>query len=191
MSRMRTDVRSRILSGAAILMTVAALTACSAAGTGDESPSIAPETSPPSTASAPPSEPPSEPAEPAGALPDPLPAEPGDCPLDRSALGVVTFVVTADDDSTPIDLTYSVFRPDADPEIRTTTSVGPAVALLQTNCGNQAASEPWTFTATSATGGSLACAVFYGGKLVKSSSDYAEGDVERGTAVDCTSHPGM
>jgi hypothetical protein len=188
MSRMRNDVRPRILSGAAaILMTLTALTACSVAGTGDASPSIAPETTPPPSASAPPS----EPAVPTGALPKPLPAEPGDCPLDPSALGVVTFIVTADDDSTPIDLTYSVFRPDADPEIRTTTSVGPAVALLQTNCGNQAASEPWTFMATSATGGSLACAVFYGGKLVKSTSDYAEGDVARGTAVDCTSHPGM
>ncbi len=185
---MRNDVRPRILSGAAaILMTLTALTACSVAGTGDASPSIAPETTPPPSASAPPS----EPAVPTGALPKPLPAEPGDCPLDPSALGVVTFIVTADDDSTPIDLTYSVFRPDADPEIRTTTSVGPAVALLQTNCGNQAASEPWTFMATSATGGSLACAVVYGGNLVKSTSDYAEGVVARGTAVDCTSHPGM
>ena len=96
-----------------------------------------------------------------------------------------------DDDTTPIELTYSVFRPGADPEIRTATAVGPVVTILQTNCGNQAASAPWTFTATSATGGSLACAVFYGGKLVKSTSDYAEGDVARGTAVDCTSHPGM
>jgi hypothetical protein len=189
MSRMRNDVRPRVLSGAAaILVILGALTACSGAGTGDASPSIAPETSPPpSSASAQPS----EPAMPAGDLPNPLPAEPGDCPLDRAAPGVVTFVVTADDDSTPIDLTYSVFRPGADPEIRTATSVGPAVALLQTNCGNQAASAPWTFTATSATGGSLACAVFYGGKLVKSTSDYAEGDVARGTSVDCTSHPGM
>ncbi|WP_173921529.1 hypothetical protein [Agromyces sp. Marseille-P2726] len=186
---MRNDVRRRILPGAAaILMTLAALTACSVVGAGDASSSVAPETSPPpATASASPS----EPAESDGALPNALPAEPGDCPLDRSAPGVVTFVVTADDDSTPIDLTYSVFRPDADPEIRSTTSVGPAVALLQTNCGNQAASAPWTFVATSATGGSLACAVFYGGKLVKSASDYAEGDVARGTAVDCTSHPGM
>ena len=103
----------------------------------------------------------------------------------------LVFVVTADDDSTPIEITYSAFRPGEDPEVRTTTAVGPAVSLLQSNCGNQAASAPWTFTAASATGGSLACAVFYGGKLVKSTSDYAEGDVARGTAVDCTSHPGM
>ena len=108
-----------------------------------------------------------------------------------AAPGVVTFVVTADDNSTPIELTYSVFRPGADPEIRTVTSVGPSVIALQTNCGNPAASAPWTFSATSATGGSLSCAVFYGGKLIKSAGDYAEGDVARGTSVDCSSHPGM
>lgn len=185
---MRNDVRRRILPGvAAMLMTLATLTAC-AAGGGDAGPSIAPETSPPPTETTPP---PSEPTAPDAALPDTVPAEPGDCAVDRGALGVVTFVVTADDDSTPIELTYSVFRPDADPEIRTATTVGPAVTILQTNCGNQAASAPWTFTASSATGGSLACAVFYGGKLVKSTSDYAEGDVARGATVDCTSHPGM
>ena len=188
---MRNDVRRRILPGvAAMLMTIAALTACSTASTSDDTPTVAPETTTPSP-TATETAPPSEPAATDDALPNPLPAQPGDCTLDRSALGVVTFVVTADDDSTPIEITYSVFRPGADPEVRTATAVGPAVSILQTDCGNQAASAPWTFTATSATGGSLACAVFYGGKLVKSTSDYAEGDVARGATVDCTSHPGM
>ena len=125
------------------------------------------------------------------AAPNVVPAVPGDCPVDVAAPGVVTFVVTADDDSTPIELTYSAFRPDADPEIRTATSVGPSVILLQTNCGNTIASSPWTFSAVSATGGSLSCATFYGGKLLTSASDYAEGDVARGTTVDRSAHPGM
>ena len=97
-------------------------------------------------------------------------------------------MVTADDDITPIELTYTAFRPGADPEVRTATTTGPSVMLLQTSCGEYG---PWTFSATSATGGFLSCAVFYGGMHLKSASDYAEGDVARGTAVDCSSTPGM
>ena len=123
------DVRRILTGAAAILLTLTTLTACSVAGTVDDRPSSTPDTSPlPSATTAPPT----EPAELDGALPVAPPAEPGDCPLDRSALGVVTFIVTADDDSTPIELTYSVFRPDSDPEIRSATSVGPAVTILQT-----------------------------------------------------------
>lgn len=103
----------------------------------------------------------------------------------------MSFIVSADDGTTPVELTYSAFRPNSEPEIRTTTAVGPSIVVLQTNCGNTTASSPWTFTATSATGGSLGCAAFYGGKLLTSDSDYAEGDTDRGTSVVCSAHPGM
>lgn len=183
---MRNDLRPRLLAAAgAVLFTLAALAGCTTTG-GGGTPSESPVTSSdPTTA---PSE---SPAPPTNASPNVVPAQPGDCPVDPSAPGVVTFVVTADDNSTPIEVTYSAFRPNADPDIRTVTSVGPSVVILLTNCGNATASSPWTFSATSATGGSLGCATFYGGKLLKSAGDYAEGDVARGTAVDCTAHPGM
>ena len=185
---MRNDLRPRLLAGAgAVLLTLAALTGCTPTG-GGGTPSEIPVTTPDPTTEPSPS---ASPEPPADALPNVVPAQPGDCPVDPSAHGVVTFVVTADDNSTPIDVTYSAFRPGADPEIRTVTTVGPSVVVLLSNCGNQAASAPWTFSATSATGGSLSCAAFYGGKLLKSAGDYAEGDVARGTSVDCTAHPGM
>lgn len=118
--------------------------------------------------------------------------EAGDCAVDPTEFGVVTFVVTSDDSTTPIDLTYSAFQEgaDADPIVRTVSVVGPVVTVMQTNCGNPAASVPWTFTATSPTENSLACTMFFGGKTVKADMDYVEGEA-RDASVDCTGHPGM
>lgn len=184
---MRNDVRARaILAAGAILTTLAALTACAPTDVGPSATSAAPATTPPtdtvtttSTASAAPG---------AFELPNTVAAQAGDCPLDPSAFGMVTFVVTADDDVTPIELTYTAFRPGLDPEVRTATTSGPAVMVLETDCGEYA---PWTFSATSATSGSLSCALFFGGMHLKSVSDYAEGDAVRGTSVDCSATPGM
>ena len=184
---MRTHQHPRVVIGAgAILLTVAALAGCTAGG--GTPPSESPVTSPPATSAPTPSD---APEPPAGAAPNLVPAAPGDCTVDPAAPGVITFVITADDDSTPIEVTYSAFRPDSEPEIRTVTAMGPSVVVVQSNCGDAAASAPWTFTATSATGNSLGCATFYGGKLLRSASDYAEGDVGRGATVDCSGHPGM
>jgi hypothetical protein len=123
--------------------------------------------------------------------PSVVPAEPGDCELEPDSPGAVLFVVTADDAVTPIELTYSAFRPDGTPEIRTATATGPVVTVLQTNCGDPVASAPWTFTAAAQTGDGLACASFYGGKHLVSDSDFAEGDAAAGVSVDCSGHPGM
>ena len=184
---MRNDVRSRMsLAAAALLVSAAALTACSATDSAPGASPVAPETTPPvDTMTTTPTE---SAGPPAYELPNTVAAQPGDCPLDPAAPGVVTFVVTADDDITPIELTYTAFRPGSDPEVRTATTTGPSVMLLQTSCGEYG---PWTFSATSATGGSLSCALFYGGMQLKSASDYAEGDVAGGTAVDCSATPGM
>lgn len=158
-------------------------------------PASTPSDSPtPATTPAPSAEPTATPTAPGdGAVSTGLTVVPtvdGDCAVDPAAWGVVTFVVTADDDTTPIELTYTAFQPGADPVIRTASAVGPVVTVMQTNCGNQAASEPWTFTATSATQGSLACTMYYGGKQVKADGYYAEGATGEGT-VDCSGHPGM
>ena len=93
--------------------------------------------------------------------------------------------------ATPIELTFSAFRPDIGPEVRTVTATGPVVTVLQTNCGDPVASAPWTFTAAAQTGDGLACSSFYGGKHLASDSDFAEGDSARGASVDCSGHPGM
>lgn len=128
------------------------------------------------------------------APPDSLPnipvTLPTDCKLDTAAAGVVTFIVTADDNSTPIDLAYTVFQQDREPEIRTATSKGPSVVVLQSNCGSTTSASPWTFKATSLTGGSLGCATFYGGKLLASTSTFSEGEAGSETSVDCSAHPG-
>ena len=153
------------------------------AGPASEEPVTSSPSAPPATSQAP-----TETADAlAGSAPTVVAAQPGDKAVDRSAHGVVTFVVTADDDTTPIDLTYSVFRPGVLPEVRTATVVGPSVVLLQTDCGEYG---PWTFTATSATTGSLSCAVFFGGMHLADDMYYAEGATDAGT-VDCSATPGM
>jgi hypothetical protein len=188
MAGMRNDVRPQLLAGAgAILLTLAALTGCTPAGGTGRAASEAPVTSsPPAPHSTAPT--PTETADPlAGAAPNLVPTRPGDCAVDRGAHGVVTFVVTADDDTTPIDVTYSAFRPGVLPEVRTATVVGPSVVMLQTDCGEYGA---WTFTAASATTGSLSCGLFFGGMHLAHERYYAEGATDGGT-VDCSVTPGM
>ena len=188
MTGMRNDVRPQLLAGAgAILLTFAALTGCTPAGGTPPDASEAPVTSsPPAPQSTAPT--PTETADPlAGAAPTAVAAQPGDCAVDRSALGVVTFVVTADDDTTPIELSYSAFRPGVLPEVRTATVVGPSVVMLQTDCGEYGA---WTFSATSPTTNSLSCGLFFGGLHLAHDTYYAEGTTDGGT-VDCSVTPGM
>ena len=158
-------------------------------------PASTPSDSPlPATTPAPSAEPTPSPTAPAdGAVATGLTVVPtveGDCAVDPDEFGVVTFVVTANDDTTPIELTYSAFQPGGDPVTRTASAVGPVVMVMQTNCGNLTASEPWTFTATSDTRGSLACTMYFGGKQVHADGYYAEGATGGGT-VDCSGHPGM
>jgi hypothetical protein len=120
---------------------------------------------------------------------------PGDCELsvdvgDRSQ--VVTFVITSDDDTTPIEITYPGYLPDsAAPEARTVTMVGPVITILGSTCGDGPESEPWPFIATSTSGEHLSCSAFFGGKHIRSASYYAEGDTVNDLVADCTSHPGM
>lgn len=120
-----------------------------------------------------------------------VPVEPGECPFDPAGGGAVAFTILADDDTTPITLTWSSFRPEGEPVIRTATVVGPVISILQSDCGSGIASHPWTFTATSATGGGLSCVTSYGGKIISTKSDFSEGDIARGDSVDCSGHPGM
>lgn len=183
--------RRRKGASALVAMTVlaaAALTSGCANGTAP--PSAAPDTTAPTTtASSTPTAP-----QPAAASPAPgltvVPTVDGDCPADPSSPGVVTFVVAADDDTTPIELSYSAFHPGGDPVVRTASAVGPVVMVMQSNCGSTTASDPWTFTATSTTPGSLSCDMYYGGKHVSADAAYAEGSTEPST-VDCSGHPGM
>jgi hypothetical protein len=187
---MRTPRGLRLgIAAATLLVSSALLTGCIAGTAGTPSESPVPVETP-----APSAEPTPEPGTRGdGAVAMGLTVVPtvaGDCAVDPAEHGVVTFVVTADDDTTPIELNYTAFQPGADPVIRTASAVGPVVTVMQTNCGNQAASEPWTFTATSATQGSLACTMYYGGKQVKADGYYAEGATGEGT-VDCSGHPGM
>ncbi|MGX5695674.1 hypothetical protein ACWKWP_05695 [Agromyces soli] len=183
--------KRRLMFVATVALTAAALMAGCSSGDANPPGTTAPPpgatTTP--TATAGPSPAPAQAAAPAPGL-TVVPIADGDCPVDPSAPGVVTFVVTADDDTTPIELSYSAFRPESDPVVRTTSAVGPVVVVMQSNCGNQTASTPWTFTATSATPGSLACDMYYGGKHVAAGTAYAEGSTEPST-VDCSGHPGM
>jgi len=183
--------RSRApLVGAVVVAAAVFLAACSTDMPPGASP-LAPATNPAASASST-SEPDASetPVAPSGA-PSVVPAEDGDCAFEPDSPGAVVFVVTADDAVTPIELTFSAFRPDVGPEIRTVTATGPVITVLQTNCGDPVASAPWTFTAAAGTGDGLACSSFYGGKHLVSDSDFAEGDTARGVSVDCSGHPGM
>lgn len=152
---------------------------------------LAPATNPVASATATPEPEASETPVASSRAPSVVPADPGDCEFEPDSPGAVVFVVTADDAVTPIELTFSAFRPDGGPEARTVTATGPVVTVLQTNCGDAVASAPWTFTATAPTGDGLACSSFYGGKHLASDGDFAEGDTARGASVDCSGHPGM
>ncbi|WP_394551628.1 hypothetical protein ACDF64_12225 [Agromyces sp. MMS24-JH15] len=184
---------STLALAAGAVIAAAALAGCASGAAPSPSPSVTSSPSP--TAAAPETEAPDDgaPSTPGPGLApaaNAVPLEPGDCPFDPAAFGAIVFVVSADDDTTPIELTFTSFQPDA-LSIRTVEAVGPVVTVLQQDCGALPASEPWTFRATSATGNSLGCTVFFGGKHLKSASDYAEGDVARGVSVDCSGHPGM
>ena len=183
----------RAVLGAAAIVGALALAGCAGSGGGQpasESPTGSATSAATATADAPASEPPAAGDGSAVALVT-VPSQPGDCVYDPTVFGAVVFTVTADDATTPIELTYTVFREGAGPDVRTVTMTGPVVVSVQTDCGSQAVSSPWTFTARSATGNSLGCASFFGGKHLASDSDYAEGDVARGVSVDCSGHPGM
>ncbi|MRG58411.1 hypothetical protein GE115_00760 [Agromyces sp. CFH 90414] len=176
-----------VLSQCAVAIVAAiAMAGCSVPEGGPDAPSTtAPAASPPS----------STPWEPQ--IPDPtvavnvVPAQMGDCPVDPAAHGLVAFVVTSDDDTTPVAVTYPVFRADGSRHVRRMTQPGPVIAVLQTDCTDGVVSSPWEFRATADSGGSLSCTLTYGGKRVVSDSDFVEGDLDPGLEVDCTGHPGM
>ncbi len=102
----------------------------------------------------------------------------------------MTYIVTVDDDSTPIEITYPSFTPSESGLPRTITAVGPVVTIFGVDCGPGIATEPWPFTATGDVESRLSCAAFFGGRLINVKSAYSEG-AESGLSVDCTSHPGM
>lgn len=190
---MRIVARTAVALAAAAVLSSSLLTGCSADASWFADPfpataSPAPTTTPPAEPPTPtPTPPPS--AGPSSELPTVVLPEPGDCELEGRP--VVTYLVTADDDSVPIEITYPAFTPDAAaPQARTITAVGPVVTVLQRHCTSGPESEPWPFTATRASGDHLGCAVFFGGMLIRTGSDYTEG-ADRELHVDCTSHPGM
>lgn len=183
---------TRIRAGLAALAIALAVPLAGCAPTATESQpsaeaptSEAPETDAAETEAA------TEEAESATSGPTVVPSEPGDCAFDPDAPGAVVLTVTSDDATTPIEVTYSAFREGAEPEVRTVTVTGPVVVAMQTDCGTPTATPPWTFTATSATENSLGCTSFFGGKVLVTDSDYAEGDAATGASVDCSGHPGI
>src|SRR4029453_19626069 len=99
-----------------------------------------------------------------------------DCTVDASdAARLVTYVVTVDDDSTPIEITYPRVPPSESGRPRTITAVGPVVTIFGTDCGPGIATEPWPFTASGDVENRLSCAVFFGGGLLTVKRAYSEG----------------
>ncbi|WP_127793417.1 hypothetical protein [Agromyces sp. LHK192] len=119
-----------------------------------------------------------------------LPAQRGDCAVDPSLGGTVALVVVSDDDETPVEVTYDVFRTDGTIAVRRMTQPGPILMAVQQDCTDGVVSSPWQFRATRPGGGALSCWMTYGGRQVTADSAFAEGADEE-LAVDCTGHPGM
>lgn len=185
MTAMRTAwVRGAACAGAIVL--IAVLSACTG-------PSAAPTAGEPTAGE--PEAPPTADAWDPGDVPDPSgvvrlpPAQRGDCPVDPAESRLVTFVVTSDDDTTPIEITFPVFRTDGTQQVRRMTQPGPVVTVLQADCTEGVTDGPWRFVAEAASGW-LACALFFGGKLVASDSASADGAAEDDVRADCTGHPG-
>ncbi|MEP6479478.1 MAG: hypothetical protein ABJB03_08810 [Rhodoglobus sp.] len=139
------------------------------------------------------------PSESSIATPTPAPTEApptatptaGDCTAADSDSGgtAAVYTVFSDDSTTPITLSYTAFNR-ADAPVITETVYGPMVTRVGYPCNDTSNQAPWTFTATSSSGGALACVLAFGGKLVKTDSQYNEGATTPMTA-DCTGHPGM
>jgi hypothetical protein len=180
--------RARRRIGGAFVALVLATTAAGCTGPGETGTSPAPDA--PSTSGA--ADAPWDP----GDIPDAStavvfpPAQRGDCPVDPAEPGTITLVVTSDDDATPVEVTYPAFREDGTQLVRRMTQPGPVITVVQSDCTGGAGGGPWSFVAT-AERGSLACALFFGGRLVASDSAFAEGGADEHVSADCTGHPGM
>ena len=183
------SIRIRAGLVALAIVVVVPLAGCATTSTESEPSAEAPTSEAPETDAAETETPTEEPG--GAAAPTVVPSEPGDCAFDPEAPGAVILTVTSDDATTPIEITYSAFREGTEPEVRTVTVNGPVVVAMQTDCGTPTATPPWTFTATSATENSLGCTSFYGGKVLVTDSDYAEGNAATGASVDCSGHPGI
>jgi hypothetical protein len=187
MTPMRTAARTVAATAAALLLP-SLLTGCVVDGGwlgGPAAPTTSTE-APATTATAA-----STPApEPPATWPVNVPVQPGDCDPQAPDALLVTFVVTAQDPSAPIEISYPGFTPSVSGEPRTITTTGPVVTILGNDCGPGVATEPWTFTATGEVGYALSCAVFFNGFPLRADSDYVEGPA-RAASVDCTGRPGM
>lgn len=113
----------------------------------------------------------------------------GDCPATAGS-GPVIYTVFTGDSTTPVTMTYQAFNADGSIPVITETVTGPVVTRIGYDCTSGAWSAPWTFTATSSSPDSIGCVQAFGGKLVKTDSQYNEGATTPMTA-DCTGHPGM
>ena len=186
MTPMRTAARTVAVT-AAIVLLPSVLTGCGVDTGWIGEPAGPTATAAPATTTAPD---PTPSPEPPPTWPVIVPVQPGDCDPQATDAQLVTFVVTAQDPSAPIQITYPGFTPSVSGEPRTITTTGPVVTILGNDCGPGIASELWSFTATGEVGYALSCAVFFNGFPLRADSDYIEGP-DRAASVDCTSRPGM
>jgi hypothetical protein len=112
----------------------------------------------------------------------------GDCP-DLPGTGPVIYSVFSSDATTPITMSYMAFNSDGSIPVVTETVYGPVVSRIGYGCTDAASSANWTFTATSSSPDSVACVLAFGGKLVRTDSQYNEGSTAPMTA-ECTANPG-
>jgi len=128
-----------------------------------------------------------------GPVPDPSvavrvpPAQRGDCVVDPADPDLITLVVTSDDDTHPVEVTYPVFRTDGTRQVRRMTQPGPVIVVVQSPCTTDSSAGTWTFTASAETR-ALSCALFRGGELIARDSAAAAGSEERVRAT-CPARP--
>ena len=107
---------------------------------------------------------------------------------------IVTLVVTTDDATAPVQISYAAFQQDGSPVVHTVTVHGPVITMQERFCGDGTAEQrrPWTFSASTLEMGDLSCAVFWGGRLMQSAQDTtADSDKAANLTADCSSHSGM
>ncbi|WP_350349925.1 hypothetical protein ABIQ69_08520 [Agromyces sp. G08B096] len=172
---------------AAAAFVVLAATGCTTTAPGPAETTPGPATSPTSASSTPQAWDPGDIPDPSSAL-EVLPAQRGDCPVDPGAADVIAFVVTSEDDTAPVELTYPVFRSDGTQLVRRMRQPGPVLVVLQSDCTGGAASDLWHFLAASEGTGTLACSLFIAGRHVASATGVAEGGA--GARADCSGAPG-
>ncbi|WP_395243157.1 hypothetical protein ACGGZK_13505 [Agromyces sp. MMS24-K17] len=127
-----------------------------------------------------------------GELPEPdtaisvMPGQRGDCPIDPADDDLIVFTVSTGDDTTPVRVTYPVYRTDGQRMIRRMTAPGPVITVVVADCADAEPTSNWGFHADTDGEVALSCLATYRGVRIGSDTAAAGSAAGGGASVDCS-----